>query len=198
MPHEELCSPCYTTLHIMMQSSPYSVYHDPFQSDYLKARLEYIYRQCDISGRSSNVADPQYIPIEEDPMPCFTGVTYTTKEGDTCDSIALEYSTGSAMLQSANAVKIANCTKSKPGVELCIPLSCEKTYILQDEDTCDSIELHAGISASEACVYITPGSLLLRQPPLDGVGPRARSLSIATGRSIHAFQTYPGGKRRAA
>ncbi|KAL2844510.1 pectate lyase superfamily protein-domain-containing protein [Aspergillus pseudoustus] len=50
MPHDELCSSCYITLHKMMQNSPYSVYHDPFQSDYLKARLEYIYSQSELTA----------------------------------------------------------------------------------------------------------------------------------------------------
>jgi hypothetical protein len=79
MPIDELCSPCYISLHQMMQASPYSIYHDSFQSDYLKARLEYIYTQCDVDKGASDVKDPQYILIEEEPIPCFTDITYTSR-----------------------------------------------------------------------------------------------------------------------
>ncbi|KAL4756197.1 pectin lyase-like protein [Aspergillus foveolatus] len=153
MPHDELCSPCYIGLHKMMQNSPYSVYHDPFQSEYLKARLEYIYSQCDIGDGPSDVKDPQYIPIEEGPISCFTDVTYTTKEADTCDSIALSYSIASAALQSANSEMITNCTAVKPNLELCIPLTCDRLYVLDDADSCDSIELSADVRLGSVRAY---------------------------------------------
>jgi LysM repeat protein len=123
-----------------MQASPYSVYHDSLQSDYLKARLDYIYKKCDVDEGPTNIKDPQYIPVEVEPIPCFTDVTYTTKEGDTCDSIALRYSVASAAVQSANTDQISNCSSVKLGRELCIPLTCDRLYVLDDQDTCDSIE----------------------------------------------------------
>ncbi|KAL2801743.1 hypothetical protein BJX63DRAFT_426546 [Aspergillus granulosus] len=153
MPHDELCSPCYIALHQMMQASPYSIYHSSMQSDYFKARLEYIYSQCEVGEGPTGFKDPQYIPIGEDPVPCFTDVMYTTKEGDTCDNIALHYSIASAALQSANPDQITNCTSVKPGRELCIPLACDKLYVLNDEDTCESIELAADIALGSLRAY---------------------------------------------
>jgi hypothetical protein len=153
MPHDELCSPCYINLHQTMQASPYSIYHDPLQSNYLQGRLKHIYSKCDVGDGATNIKDPQYIPIEEEDVPCFTDVTYTTKEGDTCDSIALPYSVASAALQSANTEHIANCTSIQPGRELCIPLSCNKLYVLQDEDTCESIEMSTDIALDSLRSY---------------------------------------------
>jgi hypothetical protein len=153
MPHDELCSPCYISLHQIMQRSQYSVYYDPFQSSYLQARLEHIYSECEVQEGATDIQDPQYVPVEEDPIECFTDVTYTTKEGDTCDSIALPYSVASAALQSANSEHIMNCTAIKPGKELCIPLTCNKLYVLQDEDTCESIEFATEIEMGGLRAY---------------------------------------------
>ncbi|KAL6229265.1 hypothetical protein BDW75DRAFT_249917 [Aspergillus navahoensis] len=153
MPKDELCSPCYVNLHRTMQSSPYSVYHVTIESEYLQARLDYIYSQCPVESGSTSIKDPQYIPVEEDPVACFTEVTYRTKSGDTCDTIARSYSVASGALQSANADKIYNCTDLQPDKELCIPMTCDKLYILQNTDTCQSIELDNEIGLDNLRVY---------------------------------------------
>ncbi|PTU17516.1 hypothetical protein P175DRAFT_0535848 [Aspergillus ochraceoroseus IBT 24754] len=49
----------------------------------------------------TDVQDPQCIPIEQEPIPCFTDVTYASQVGDTCDSVALTYSVASAAPYSA-------------------------------------------------------------------------------------------------
>ncbi|KAL6234521.1 hypothetical protein BDW75DRAFT_241027 [Aspergillus navahoensis] len=153
MPKDELCSPCYVNLHRTMQSSPYSIYHVATESEYLQARLEYIYSQCPVVSGSTSIKDPQYIPVEEDTVPCFTEVTYTTKSGDTCDTVARSFSVASGALQSANSDKIYNCTDLQPDRELCIPMTCDKLYILQDMDTCQSIELDNGIGIDNLRAY---------------------------------------------
>lgn len=136
----------------MMQASPYSIYQDR-QIDFFRRRLEYIYDQCPRESGPTDIKDPQYQPVEEDPIPCFTEVTYTTQQDDTCDSIARVYSVASAALQSANNELIGNCTGIEADQELCIPLTCEKLYILQDTDTCESIELDTGIGLDNLRAY---------------------------------------------
>ncbi|KAL3483769.1 pectate lyase superfamily protein-domain-containing protein [Aspergillus germanicus] len=153
IPIDKLCSPCYISLHQLMQAFPYSVYHDSLQSNYLKARLDYIYKQCNVDEGPTNVKDLQYIPIEVEPAPCFTDVTYTTKEGDTCDSIALRYSVASAAVQSANTDQITNCGAVNPGRELRIPLMCDRLYVLDDEGTCESIEHATAIAPGDLRAY---------------------------------------------
>jgi LysM repeat protein len=154
MPKDELCSPCYVNLHRTMQSSPYSIYHVATESEYLQACLEYIYSRCPVKSGSTSIKDPQYIPVEEDTVPCFTEVTYTTKSGDTCDTIARSFSVASGALQSANSDKIYNCTGLQPDKELCILMTCDKLYILQDTDTCQSIKLDNGIGLDNLQAYI--------------------------------------------
>lgn len=152
MPQDELCSFCYVEQNRMMQASPYSIYHDQ-KDDYFQRQLEYIYSQCPGESGPTDVKDPQYEPIEEEPVTCFTDVTYATQQGDTCDSIARTYSIASAALQGANTHLIDNCTAVQAGRELCIPLTCEKLYILQDTDTCTSIELDTGIGLNSLRTY---------------------------------------------
>ncbi|KAL4756751.1 pectate lyase superfamily protein-domain-containing protein [Aspergillus foveolatus] len=132
MPKDELCSPCYVNLHRTIQSSPYSIYHVATESEYLQARLEYIYSQCPVESGSTSIKDPQYIPVEEDTVPCFTEVTYTTN---------------------ANSDKIYNCTDLLPDKEFCIPMTCDTLYILQDTDTCQTIELDNGIGLDSLRAY---------------------------------------------
>ncbi|GIJ91455.1 hypothetical protein Asppvi_010421 [Aspergillus pseudoviridinutans] len=152
MAHPELCSYCFVQKHRIMQASPYSYYQDA-QDDFFQQRLKYIYSHCAGETGPTDKKSPQYQPVEQEPVPCFTEVTYTTKQGDTCDSIARTYSVASAALQAANPGLINNCTEVKPSQELCIPLTCEKLYILQPEDTCDSIETATGIGLDNLRVY---------------------------------------------
>lgn len=67
--------------------------------------------------------------------PCYTGRTYTTKEGDSCDSIALEYSLSAATLSWTNG-NINNCDDVGAGHLLCLPESCEHIHQVQEGDDC--------------------------------------------------------------
>ncbi|EPS31540.1 peptidoglycan binding domain-containing protein [Penicillium oxalicum 114-2] len=125
MPQNELCSQCFVNTNRMMQSSPYSIFQSALESPYLKARLQYIHSTCGIGTGPTHVEDPQYLPIKQHPIPCFTEVVHTSQVGDTCDSVALKYSIASAALQSAKTDYITNCTTLAAGNELCIPLTCD-------------------------------------------------------------------------
>jgi hypothetical protein len=138
MPQSELCSYCYIEKHRVMQSSPYSVYQ---RDQFYRNRLEYIYATC---PGASGPAAIRPLPIAQppkEPLSCFTDSIYTTKAGDTCDSIAQRHSVSSAFLQMGNPDSLYNCTDVTPGLDLCIPLTCDTLYILQANDTCLSIEI---------------------------------------------------------
>ncbi|KAJ0422706.1 hypothetical protein BJY00DRAFT_64932 [Aspergillus carlsbadensis] len=135
MPLSEMCSYCYVTKLQMMQSSPYSYY-----DEFYKANLETVQSKCGISGDTSIPPSLSIQEPEEDSPFCLSDVTYTTVEGDTCTSIALDFSVASAALYIGNQDLIRDCSRAVPDQTLCIPLSCQYTHVLQDGDTCDSIE----------------------------------------------------------
>ncbi|RAL03508.1 LysM peptidoglycan-binding domain-containing protein [Aspergillus ibericus CBS 121593] len=70
---------------------------------------------------------------------CLSGNTYTTQEGDTCDSIALSHSISAATMFYTNP-NILNCSSILPGTPLCLPLQCD-VYTVQPGDTCTTIAL---------------------------------------------------------
>ncbi|KAI9371139.1 pectin lyase-like protein [Aspergillus egyptiacus] len=134
MTKDEMCSPCFTSLLTMRQASPYAAY-----SERDKRSLEAVQAECGLVG-PTDLHDSLYI---EEPTPepiCLSDVTYTTRDGDTCDSIALEYSVASTAIIFGNPTRIASCSKIVGGMQLCIPLSCETLYTVADNDTCFSIE----------------------------------------------------------
>ncbi|KAH8698403.1 pectate lyase superfamily protein-domain-containing protein [Talaromyces proteolyticus] len=134
MSHDELCSYCYKTKLQLMQSSQYSYYNEIF-----KHSLETVVSKCGIAANTTIPSSLTIIEPAEEPI-CISENIYTTKDGDTCTSIALDYSLSSAALYMGNQNLIHDCQKVAKGAKLCLPLSCEHTYILQDQDTCRSIE----------------------------------------------------------
>lgn len=134
MPKDELCSYCYTKRLEIMQSSSYSVYN----KDYKRA-MEVVNDKCGLS-LPTDIPPSPIIKKPPPPPMCVSGDIYTVKEGDTCDSIALEKSIASAALFTANSEKINGCAKLPVGAELCLPLTCEKQYTLQKADNCTYIE----------------------------------------------------------
>ncbi|OOQ88034.1 LysM domain protein [Penicillium brasilianum] len=140
MPHLELCSDCYISRLKMMQASAYSVYN----SDY-EEQLEYAQSECGFTG-PTDVPESLTLTKLVDTEYCAFNRTYSTVEGDTCDSLALAYSVGSASIFTGNSDIIANCSQLPVGVDLCIPLSCSPLYQLQDNDTCDTIEEQENLS----------------------------------------------------
>jgi hypothetical protein len=116
-----------------MQSSQYSIYNE-----YYKDQLERVYKTCGGSGPTD--IPPPLIPEEKEPAFCFKNKWYTTKEGDTCDSISKDKGVSGALFYMGNQDVIDDCHKIPKGLEVCIPMSC-KTYYVKPEDTCFSIEM---------------------------------------------------------
>lgn len=118
----------------MMQRTPFSTY-----DDFWKSQLDYLHSQCGISGSTAIPKSPVTLDPEP-PLFCLSNTTYTTLTGESCDSIALSRNLSSAALFMTNQQVIANCSAIPASTQLCLPLSCERTYVLQSKDTCSSIE----------------------------------------------------------
>ncbi|KAM0424888.1 hypothetical protein ACHAPT_009944 [Fusarium lateritium] len=145
MPREELCHICYRRRLAMMQTSQYSIY-----DEYYKEELERVYKTCGGSG-PTEIPPPLKEEVEE-PAFCLTSKHYTTKEGDTCDSISKASGVSGALLYIGNQEAIVDCRKVPVGLRLCLPMTC-KTYYVQPDDTCFSIETSQGIRWDDVQFY---------------------------------------------
>lgn len=146
MPQTELCHTCYIRRLAMMQSSQYSIY-----DEYYKAELEYVYSKC---GGSGPTDIPPPLTIEEPtPAPyCVTGIRYTTKAGDTCESISIATGVSSAALYMGNQDLLKDCGAVRPGISVCIPMTCQ-TYRVRPSDTCTSVESALGLEFGTLRLY---------------------------------------------
>jgi hypothetical protein len=147
MPYEQICNPIYRERLEIMQQSSYSVYNTDFQRI-----LEYVIAYCGLSNIATDIPPPLFPPTTPPAPLCVSNINYTTTADDTCDSIALEKSISSAALFKGNPV-LYNCSSIPAGVDLCLPLSCGSTYILQANDTCVSISRVASIGISSIQSY---------------------------------------------
>lgn len=138
MPRSELCHTCHVRRLALMQASQYSMY-----DEYYKEKLEYVYSKCKLTGPTSI---PESIDAVK-PAPlsyCLSDKRYTTKQGDTCQSISNSTNVSSAYLYMGNQELLKDCSSVTPGLSVCIPLTC-KTYYLQQSDTCWTIEGKLGL-----------------------------------------------------
>ncbi|KAJ3466400.1 hypothetical protein MRS44_007058 [Fusarium solani] len=144
MPNNELCSDCYVGRLKMMQASPFSYYNkDSFYED----ALEQAVKRCSLSNQPTTAKDSPFPPEPSEPAFCLSDVTYTTKAGDTCDSLALKYSVSSAAIFIGNP-GIQDCNDMVEGVKICLPLQC-KTYKLEEDDTCMSVADATGLDQGD-------------------------------------------------
>jgi hypothetical protein len=144
MPRDQLCHAFYVRRLALMQASQFSIYN----ADY-KAQLEYVYSQCNINGPTAIppplVANQPSAPLEIPAQSyCLTGNRYTTKQGDTCDSVATISGVSTAALYMGNQKVLPDCQELAAGLTLCIPLTCT-TYRVKSNDTCLSIEKVLGL-----------------------------------------------------
>jgi hypothetical protein len=133
MPKTELCHTCNVRRLTLMQSSQYSIY-----DNFYKTNLEYVNTQCGLQNPTD--IPPSLSTTEPDAAPyCVTGKRYTTKKGDTCDSIASSSNVSAAALYMGNQAILPDCRDVDPDANLCIPPTCQ-TYRVSTTDTCTSIE----------------------------------------------------------
>ncbi|RAK99303.1 uncharacterized protein BO80DRAFT_456619 [Aspergillus ibericus CBS 121593] len=143
----EMCSYCFTTSLQMRQASPYAAYTEDD-----KENLEILQGECDLSG-PTDLHAPLYTTDEVETAFCASGITHTTADGQTCDSLATQYHIASAAIQIGNPMLVNNCTELVPDRDLCIPLSCDTQYTLQDDNTCESIEWAQRIKVGDIRKY---------------------------------------------
>lgn len=135
MPRAELCHACHIRRLAEMQSSQYSIYDEFYQE-----RLEYVYATCGGKIGPTDIPPP-LDKVQPAPAPyCVTNKRYTTKQGDTCESIAGTNSVSGAVLYMGNQALILDCQAIPAGVTICIPPTCQ-TYQIRPSDTCTSIEI---------------------------------------------------------
>lgn len=133
-----LCSYCYIKKLELMQQDAYSdVYNDDWQSAY-----EYVATTCNLTVSDFNVTASAFnasVPMSA-PI-CVSSNIYTTKDGDTCDSIALSQGVSAATMYYTNP-NILNCSDIITGTTLCLPLTCTDVYSVKPDDTCASIAVN--------------------------------------------------------
>ncbi|KAF5660662.1 putative glucan 1,3-beta-glucosidase [Fusarium heterosporum] len=178
MPNSELCSDCYVGRLKMMQASPYSYYgRDTFYEDALKQ----VAKRCSLSNQPTTAQDSPFPPEPSEPAFCLSDVRYTSKVGDTCDSLALKYSVSSAAIFIGNP-DILDCNDMVTGISICLPLQC-KTYELEKDDTCMSVAAATGLDQ---------GDIRPLNPWVHELCGNLRSATKTLGRVICI--TPPGGK----
>jgi hypothetical protein len=121
-----------------MQASRYSVYDENY-----KTQLEYIYATCGTKG-PTDIPAPLDKPDPVVPPYCLSNKRYTTKEGDTCGSIAGNNSISAPGLYMGNQDLVKNCSSIPVGLSLCLPMTC-LTHTLQLDETCLQVEKALGL-----------------------------------------------------
>lgn len=134
MPDSELCSECFTTRVRMMQQSTYSVFNIVL---WYQEALQAIRTRCSLD--LPNTVPPPLIHVPTPEPFCLSDIYYKIRDGDTCDSIALENHVSSANIFYAAQVSGATwgCDDLPAGLTICLPLTCS-TYLLQPTDNCRS------------------------------------------------------------
>lgn len=154
MPENELCSYCYGAKLRLMQSSEYSAYNEDYASmleyvnkgklcPYVELSMANLSKECGGSGPTTPIKlPPQYNSTQ--PGTCFSGKTIVTKQGDSCDSVALANSVSSASLYYINP-NLPECNSIAAGTELCLPQTCT-VYTVKEGETCVEIGVNEGTS----------------------------------------------------
>jgi hypothetical protein len=73
-----------------------------------------------------------------------SGKTIVTKQGDSCDSIALANSVSGASLYYINA-NLPDCKSIEAGLQLCLPQTCN-THMVKEGESCVEVGVNAGTS----------------------------------------------------
>ncbi|KAL3478251.1 pectin lyase-like protein [Aspergillus californicus] len=135
MPEAEMCSYCFSTMLQMRQESPYALYEERDQQG-----LQLTHATCGLTG-PTDLHPPLFTKDPLPPTTCTSGTTHIVSEGETCDDIALQYSVASATIHNTNADLIWSCSELIGGRKICIPLGCDRTYTVKDDDSCYSIDV---------------------------------------------------------
>lgn len=152
LPQGYLCSVCNINRLSLMQGDAYTdLYGEEFES-----MLRYVARTCQLAIPSFNATASVFNVTAKDDVAdvCVSNNYYTTKQGDTCNSIVLSHKVSAATLNHTND-NIINCTSIASGAKLCLPLPCNELYSVQPDDDCSSIAADAGILTRQFLSYNT-------------------------------------------
>lgn len=101
--------------------------------------------QCNLAVSDFNATTSAFnIRVPVTTTNCVSSNTYTTVDGDTCDSIALDQGVSAATMFYMNS-NIHNCSAVDADTELCLPQTCSSVYSVQADDTCSSIAAGNGL-----------------------------------------------------
>ncbi|OQD79193.1 hypothetical protein PENANT_c058G01175 [Penicillium antarcticum] len=148
LPTSDLCSYCNVEQLAMMQADAYSVdYTEDWQTTY-----EYVAQTCNLTVADFNATESAFSTNSTtETANCVSGNTYTTEEGDTCDSIALAHDVSAATMFYINP-NILNCSSIWSETTLCLPETCE-VYTVQTGDTCSTIAAANGLLTSSVLSF---------------------------------------------
>ncbi|KAG6006482.1 hypothetical protein E4U21_007026 [Claviceps maximensis] len=132
MPEAQLCSFCYGAKLRMMQQSPYSAYDELFAQTLQTNIRGFRTIVCKVQSPTATLPPPININVTETRV-CASKQTYSTRDGDTCDSIALAESVSAASLFFLNP-NLLNCSSVPGGLQLCLPEKCGELYTVKDKD----------------------------------------------------------------
>ncbi|KAE8150987.1 hypothetical protein BDV25DRAFT_171767 [Aspergillus avenaceus] len=195
LPTSDLCSYCNTKKLAMMQADAYTeAYTEDWQSTYKS-----VAQACNLTVSDFNATDSAFnVTVPTSTPDCVSGNTYTTKEGDTCDSIALAQGVSAATMFYINP-DILNCTSILAGTSLCLPQQCEDLYTVQPNDTCIDIAIDSNIRTQALLTYNSQlnwncsnlhstnpywGTTLCVSPPGGTYTGQARNSSGSTGSDV--------------
>ncbi|SPJ87076.1 uncharacterized protein FTOL_12101 [Fusarium torulosum] len=150
LPKYDLCSYCNVEQYAMMQADDYTGVYD----EEVKASYEYVAQACNLDVDNFNATDSAFnftVPDTGDDT-YVSGNIYTTKSGDTCDSIALAQGVSAATMYYINS-NIFDCSKIAPGTNLCLPLTCTNIYQVKKGDDCLDVALNNYILYDQLLSY---------------------------------------------
>lgn len=73
-------------------------------------------------------------------------------QGDTCDSIAQQFSVASATLYAGNR-KLGDCSQVTTGLQVCLPLQCTTHFVKGEDTTCHDISADTGVSYRDILLH---------------------------------------------
>ncbi|KAL4902123.1 hypothetical protein BDW74DRAFT_186928 [Aspergillus multicolor] len=149
LPEPNLCSYCNVQKLALMQADAYNdEYDEDWQSSYA-----YVAETCNLTVINLNATESAFnVTVPQTTAKCVSGKTYTTQDGDTCDSIALGYGVSSATMFYINS-NIHNCSAIAAGTTLCLPSTCNAVYTVQPGDTCSSIAADNGLLTANIIAF---------------------------------------------
>ncbi|KAH8891136.1 hypothetical protein GQ53DRAFT_720459 [Thozetella sp. PMI_491] len=148
--NKDVCSDCYLQYGSTMQESDYgrAVIPEAAFKDLLSTcsvdATKYPYTYTAPPTTTGGPTSTTTAPPSTSTCP---GSVYTSKEGDTCESISLAQSVATDRLVDVNYLDY-NCTTLTAGMQLCIQDTC-KLATIQTNQTCDDIAANGGFSVTQ-------------------------------------------------